>query len=406
MKKKLYITRSLKLISFGLAVVLSTLLLQTFLLKRIDNNTMRMEAFYLEEKNTVDAVLIGASDVYAGYSAPYAYEKYGYTSYPYATQASPANIVLPQIKEVLKYQNPKMVIVEINAFLYKDDEQPNEASARMFADNVPRDDIWRDYLKDAIPEDKQIEYYLPIIKYHSSWNEYPWKLKYLTAEIGLKKNGYSLFRGYKTVANEFHPDSKVYNDQLKDNDKTLPLAVNGERYLRQTLEYLKENDIHNVVFTRFPHIVRQRDYARFKRGNRAGEIIESYGYDFVNMERYALRDGFDVNKDYYNWDHLNVYGSEKVTDYIANMLQTKYGITKTELTEKQTAEWNDSVNYYHMIYNYSQEMIKRRLELGKTGNGGTTVSEDEKSINTIKRYARNHPDAGKYDVVLDDKEDS
>ena len=139
MKKKLYITRSLKLISFGLAVVLSTFFLQSFLLKRIDNNTMRMEAFYLEEKNTVDAVLIGASDVYAGYSAPYAYEKYGYTSYPYATQSSPANIVLPQIKEVLKYQNPKMVIVEINAFLYKDDEIPNEASARMFADNVPRD---------------------------------------------------------------------------------------------------------------------------------------------------------------------------------------------------------------------------------------------------------------------------
>ncbi|WP_405357888.1 hypothetical protein [Ruminococcus sp.] len=406
MKKKLYITRSLKLISFGLAVVLSTFFLQSFLLKRIDNNTMRMEAFYLEEKNTVDAVLIGASDVYAGYAAPYAYEKYGYTSYPYATQASPSNIVLPQIKEVLKYQNPKMVIVEINAFLYKDNELPNEASARMFADNVPRDDIWRDYLKDAIPEDKQLEYYLPIIKYHSSWNEYPWKLKYLTAEIGLKKNGYSLFRGYKTVANEFHPDSKVYNDQLKDNDKTLPLAVNGERYLRQTLEYLKENNITNVMFMRFPHIVNDAAYSRFKRCNEAGKIIESYGYDFVNLERYGDAANIDVNKDYYNWDHLNVYGSEKVTDYIANMLQTKYGITKTELTEKQTAEWNDSVNYYHMIYNYCQEMIKRRLELGKTGNGGTTVSEDEKSISTIERYARNHPDAGKYDVILDDEKDS
>lgn len=363
-----------------------------------------MEAFYLEEKNTVDAVLIGASDVYAGYSAPYAYEKYGYTSYPYATQASPANIVLPQIKEVLKYQDPKMVIVEINAFLYKDNELPNEASARMFADNVPRDEIWRDYLKDAIPEDKQIEYYLPIIKYHSSWNEYPWKIKYLNAEIGLKQKGYSLFRGYKTIANEFHCETKVYNDELKDNNETLPLAVNGERYLRQTLDYLKENNITNVMFMRFPHIVNDAAVSRFKRCNQAAKIIESYGYDFVNLERYDDLAGIDVNKDYYNWDHLNVYGSEKVTDYIANMLQTKYGITKTELTEKQKAEWDDSVNYYHMIYNYCQEMISRRLELGKTGNGGTTVSEDEKSINTIQKYARNHPDAGKYDVILDNED--
>lgn len=404
MKKKLYITRGLKLLSFGLAVVLTTLLLQTFLLKRIDNNTMRMEAFYLEEKHSVDAVLIGASDVYAGYSAPYAYEKYGYTSYPYATQASPANIVLPQIKEVLKYQDPKMVIVEINAFLYRDSELPNEASARMFADNVPRDNIWRDYLKDAIPEDKQIEYYLPIIKYHSSWNEYPWKIKYLNAEIGLKQKGYSLFRGYKTVANEFHCETKIYNDELKDNNETLPLAVNGERYLRQTLDYLKENNITNVMFMRFPHIVTESGVTRFKRCNEAAKIIESYGYDFVNLEQNGDWAGIDVNKDYYNWDHLNVYGSEKVTDYVANMLQTKYGITKTELTDKQKAEWNDSVNHYHMIYNYCQEMIKRRLELGKTGNGGTTVSEDEKSINTIKKYARNHPDAGKYSVILDEED--
>ena len=146
MKAKLYISRSIKLVAFALAVILSTYLLQTFLLKRIDNNTMRMEAFYLEEKGTIDAALIGASDVYAGYSAPYAYEKYGYTSYPYATQSSPANIVLPQIKEVIKYQNPKMIVVEINAFLYKDNELPSEASQRMFADNVPHDDIWRDYL--------------------------------------------------------------------------------------------------------------------------------------------------------------------------------------------------------------------------------------------------------------------
>lgn len=402
MKKKLYITRSLKLLSFAMAVVLTTLLLQTFLLKRIDNNTMRMEAFYLEEKGSVDAVVIGASDVYAGYSAPYAYEKYGYTSYPYATQASPGNIVLPQIKEVIKYQNPKMIVVEINAFLYKDNELPNEASERMFADNVPRDDIWREYLNDTVPADKQIEYYLPIVKYHSSWSEYPWKIKYLNAEMGLKENGYSLFRGYKTIANEFHPDAKIYNDQLADNDGTLPLGVTGERYLMQTLEYLKENNITNVVFMRFPHIVRSDAYTRFKRTNEAGNIIKSYGYDFINLERYSEQENFITDKDFYNWDHLNIYGSEKLTDYVAQMLQNKYGMTSAELTDQQKAEWEDSVNYYHMIYNYSQEMIRRRLELGKTGNGGTTVSEDEKSINTIEKYARNHPGEGKYPVVLDD----
>jgi len=402
MKKKLYITRAIKLIAFGLAVVLSTALLQSFILKRIDNNTMRMEAFYLEKKESLDAVLIGASDVYAGYSAAYAYENYGITSYPYASQASPASIVLPQLKEVLKYQNPKMVIIEINAFLYKDNEIPNEASTRMFADNVPMDEIWRDFLKDSIPEDKQIEYYLPIIKYHSSWTDYPWKIKYLTAEINLKNQGYSLFRGYKTVANEFHPTVKTYNDTLPDDNGKLPLGACSERYLRQTLQYLKDNDIKNVVFMRFPHIVRAQAYNRFKRTNVAADIIAEYGYDFINLERYSNDVGIDVNADFYNWDHLNIYGSEKLTDYVCRTMINQYGLTKAELTDKQKADWEDSVNYYHMIYNYSQEMISRRLKLGKTGDSGTTVSEDDKSIDTIKKYARNHPDKGKYTVKLDD----
>ena len=403
MKKKLYITRTIKLICFGLAVLMLTYVLQAYILKRIDNNTMRMEGFYLEDKDTLDVVLIGASDVYAGYSAPYAYEKYGFTSYPYATQASPANIVLPQIKEVIKYQHPKLIIVEINAFLYKDNELPNEASQRMFADNIPRDEVWLEYLNDAVPEDQQLEYWLPLIKYHGSWTDYPWKMKYLLADFGLRKNGYSLFRGYKTVANKFKATSVTINEKLANDDSTLPLGVNGSRYLYETLDYLKDNNITNVVFMRNPHIVANNGYTRFRRCNEAGNIIRSYGYDFYNLERYAIEEGFKMDEDFYNWDHLNIYGTEKLTDYIADKVLNTYGVTGAQLTDKQKKEWDDSVNYYHMIYNYSEEMIRRRLELGKTGNSGTTVSEDEKSIRTIEKYARNHPDAGKYTVVLKDE---
>ena len=400
MKKKLYLLRAVKLIAFALAVILTTYLLQFFLLKRIDNNTMRMEAFYLEDRDTLDAVVIGASDVYAGYSAAYAYENYGVTSYPYATQASPANVVLPQIKEVIKHQHPKVVVVEINSFLYKDNELPNEASQRMFADNVPRDEIWREYLADAVPKDKLLEYYLPIVKYHSSWTDYPWKIKFLKAELGLKEAGYSLFRGYKTVANEFHPDMKTYNDKLADDDHEDVLGAAGERYLRQTLEYLKENNIENVVFMRFPHIVRAESFTRFRRTNTAARLIESYGYDFINLEKYSVENGFINDKDYYNWDHLNIYGTEKLTEIVCKKLTGDYGVTPAELTDAEKATWEDSVNYYHMIYNYSQEMIKRRLKLGKVDDGGTTVSEDAKSIETIEKYARNHPGEGKYDVIL------
>ena len=76
MKKKLYITRTIKLIAFALALLSVTYLLQAYVLKRNDNNTLRMDGFYLEDKNSLDVVLIGASDVYAGFASPLAYDKY------------------------------------------------------------------------------------------------------------------------------------------------------------------------------------------------------------------------------------------------------------------------------------------------------------------------------------------
>ncbi len=397
MKKKLYIMRAVKLIAFALAVVLMTLFLQSFLLRRIDSNTLRYEALYLEDKDSLDVVLIGASDVYAGYSAPYAYEKYGYTSYPYASQSTRANMLLPQIREVLKYQAPKLIIVEINSLLYRDDDIPAEVNQRIFTDSIPHDEIWRQFLEDEVPADERMEYYFPIIKFHGSWSDYPWKFKYLMAEMDQNSRGYALLRGFKTIANEFHPTGKIINDKLPEKDATAPLGVNGNCYLIRTLDYLKENGITNVVFTRFPHVVRSSSETRFQRLNEAQRIIESYGYDFINMERYASELGFDINKDWYNWDHLNIYGAEKLTDYLGGLIVNQYGVTGAVLNEQQKAEWENSVDYYHKLYNYTESLIEKRSAEGQNGDkGGKEVSEDKTSLSEIDKYAEEHPDAGKY----------
>ena len=209
-------------------------MLQAYVLKRNDHNTLRMNGFYQEDKGSLDVVLIGASDVYAGYTAAYAYEKYGVTSYPYATQSAPADLVLDQLKEVLKYQDPKMVIIEINAFLYPDSSLDTDVHQRHFVDNIPFDEIKRAYIRDKIPDDQKLEYYFPLIKFHGSWSDYPWKFKNLIGDIKQQVRGYSLMRGYKTNANIYAPKGAV-NDRLADNDTAWPLGVNAERNLREII---------------------------------------------------------------------------------------------------------------------------------------------------------------------------
>lgn len=69
MKFKKYILRTVKILSLLLALVLCIGFLQQYVLCHSDHNRERIFGFYLEPKNSLDVVLIGASEVYADYAA-------------------------------------------------------------------------------------------------------------------------------------------------------------------------------------------------------------------------------------------------------------------------------------------------------------------------------------------------
>ena len=55
-------TRTIRVGCFLLAIMVSCLVLQQFFLRNMDHNSLRVEGFYQEERNSLDVVLIGASD--------------------------------------------------------------------------------------------------------------------------------------------------------------------------------------------------------------------------------------------------------------------------------------------------------------------------------------------------------
>lgn len=349
--------RSVKILSLLLALAICIGFLQTYVLCHADQNRERVRGFYLEDKDSLDVVLIGASDVYAGFSSLYAYKNYGFTSYPVATQSNVVLSYKTQIKEAIKQQHPKLIVVEINGALYgKESDLTKEANFRNYADNIPMS--YNKY--ELISENKdsnQLEYYLPIVKYHSVWNDFPkglaWSYTLLRDDI----RGYNYLKGSKSRSVQFKPKEKTYNDTLLNDDGKDDFSPNSEKCFRELLEFCKSEDI-NVVFTRFPHIVNKSTYARFHRSNTAGDIISEYGFKYYNFEREFEKTGLDINKDFYNYDHLNVYGQQKFTDYFCKILTGELGITESDLTESQREEWDTCAKYYDAYYKYNDDCIK------------------------------------------------
>ena len=374
---KKYFIRTIKITSFLVVFALALLFLQNFVLCHIDHNKLRIDGFYLEDEKSIDVVFTGASELYTGFCPALAYEKFGFTSYPYATASITAGAAITQIKEIERTQDPQLIVIEINPFLYPDDRNDtNEGSIRKYIDPVPLNENKVEYVKSLNTED-EMEYYLPLIKYHSSWSEYPGGVKFLFPLIAQHFRGYTLLKGYKSNTGACEQDNTYLNPKLVNDDSEVKLYEPSERQLRELLQYLNDNEIHNVVFFRAPHLVRQNDYDGFCRSNAAGKIIKEYGFDFINFERDPKTMNYPPEW-FYNVQHLNLYGSENFTQYFGEMLVERYGIKPTELTDKQRSRWQEAQEYYHRFYRCCEDKLSKGIEM--------EINEDLIGIREINKY--------------------
>ena len=371
--------RIVKILSLLVAVAVTVGVLQHFVLFRADHNSQRIKGFFSEEKETLDVVILGASEVYSDFAPGYAYEHSGVTSYIFATQANSILNYKSQLKNILSRQDPDLIVIELNGAVYGDEEEvTKEANLHNYGDNIPLDCIKLDWLMNTVTENR-LEYIFPFIKYHGAWDELSESIKYRQTIDNDNKRGYNYLKGILNETAVYQSSEISYNDSLPElADSKKPITEIEEKGLRELLQYCKDEGLTNVVFTRFPHIVVTRTYERFERSNTVGDIVAEYGYDYVNLERDIAITGLDEKNDFYNLDHLNIYGQQKFTAFLTEYLTAHYGLSAHELSDSEKAEWDDCARYYDAYYRYSDELIRQGVT--------RELSEDNELIETLQAY--------------------
>lgn len=373
------ILRAVKLLCLILAIGLVLVPLQEFTLCHADHNRQRIKGFFEEDRDSLDLVLMGASEVYSDFAPGYAYEYGGVTSYIFATQANSILNYKSQLKNILNTQKPDLIVIELNGALYGDEgEATKEANLRNYADNVPLDSVKLEWIKENVREN-HAEYLFPILKYHGTWNDFPSDMKYQNTIIRDRLRGYNYLKGILNETAVFKNTQRSMTSALqKSAGSKKPLTQLEESGLRELLEFCRSEGLTNVVFARFPHIVVNRTFSRFERSNTVGDIVAEYGYEYLNFERDFVMTGLDETKDFYNLDHLNIYGQKKFTAFLTDRLKAGYELSPRALTEEQRAEWDICADYYEAYYSYSDSLIQKgdRREL----------SEDCELTETLKAY--------------------
>ncbi len=156
-------------LGFSVALVVIFLVVCLFLKMTEPVNVASLQGIY-KEKDSLDVVVVGASEAYANYCAPLAYEDYGYTSYSYGVSGVPGSLYKSMIKEVLDNQKPKLVVVEMNGLLQKDYYYERQGNLHGYLDNINNYDNRAEAIEYAVPESQKDEYKLTsfLDVYHNS----------------------------------------------------------------------------------------------------------------------------------------------------------------------------------------------------------------------------------------------
>ena len=119
----------LRVIAFLLIVALVYGALTRLLTINNATEQQYIRSFYLEPKNSLDVMILGASETFTDYCAPLAWQHAGFTSYPLAVSAAQGTLYASMLRESAKRQNPSVYVVEVNGFLYTEAERDELGTA-------------------------------------------------------------------------------------------------------------------------------------------------------------------------------------------------------------------------------------------------------------------------------------
>lgn len=336
-----------RITAFCLAVVCMLSFMSVFLRVNNPRDVMGIYSFYKEPKDSIDVALIGPSQIYTGFYSPLAYKNYGFTSYAYSTASMLSSMYIPAVKEVRRLQNPKLFVFEVWGFFECAENGYRETAVRRVIDNMPDDSpVKSEMIEQLVPAEERDTYKYPILKYHTQWVRLHKCLSLFKSKIQISRRGYSLTKNFSTITTKAHKNSFSEMNYLQFSDKAL-------ENLEELLKYCKDNNV-PALFIRSPDFKKTEDKVSFAK---AQALIESYGFKFLNMNHHKKEMQIEDFKDFYNYDHLNIYGMPKMTNYLSNYIVNNYDV-KTVHTKQVTDEWNECAKYTDTVIDYCQKMIE------------------------------------------------
>ncbi len=317
------------------------LLPKTYINNAVWPSTSKFNQFYEMDKDSIDVLFIGSSVAANAFSPQEIYDSYGIRSYNLASQQQSVFFNYFWLKEALKTQSPKVVVMDSKFLFTLHPESPvntTEGIGREIVDNMR----WSknkidmiDALTDLDSSQSKLSFYLTNIRYHSRWTELDESdFNFSLSESDLLK-GQSILTAYgEDSYTSFVPDDTEIKSELN------PVM---EEYFGKIVELCQSKNI-QLMLVSLPDVMTDA------MNNRLTELANEYGinyYNFCTADQYNAI-GAQLPKENVV-EHENIWGAIKMSRYIASILRSDYSVNP--VSDRQ---WDDTSPYYKHLLNSAE----------------------------------------------------
>lgn len=278
--------------------------------------------YEVENKNTIDVLAIGNSDLYSSLVSQKLFGDYGYTVYSCGASKATLGMGERWLKEVSRNQQIKVLIVEAD-FIFE-----------------------TRYMGSIEQLLGRFRFFGSPFVYHAKWKQLKARDFYQLPKREIDDlKGYRFSGKIKRIDRE-HPDYMMH-------DKKAKITKNNIVILKRIINFCKKENIQVLMYespTFFSWNLSKSELVQ--------AICTKYNIPFIDFNLMLDDIGFDMKNDYRdNGNHLNYFGACKVTTFIGSYLNAHYKLDN-HFDDVNYASWQKSYNVYLQKVNKYLETAK------------------------------------------------
>lgn len=349
---------------------INQMMLPKYILKNnIWPTTSSYNQFYEMDENSIDVIFLGSSVVVNAFSPQEIYNTCGIRSYNLASEEQSIFLSYYWLKEALRFQQPKVVVLDTR-FLFPLHYEPTntiESMTRKCLDPMRWSSVKVeavDALCDLEINQSRLSYYLTNIRFHSRWTSLE------EHDIYLKESQSSELKGFAPTMEEGPDGFEPYVYGGNEEIVAEPHGVMLE-YLDKMVELCKQEGVSLALISLPGNTMDDGVYNMLTAYSEKNEV------DFYNLSQNPLYEGIDAKLPEENAvGHDNFWGAVKISRFFGNLLKENY-----QLAAVEDPQYEETKAFY--------ERFRKNMELTRVTDMITYLQTIEKDRYTVFIAVRN-----------------